>query len=164
MVPSRAAGGNCRRAVHCGCSSLPGRLYGGGTAPRRRFPRQEAGRWRQPWTELSQQRWRQNRGVAGCEGGPHGRWAVLEALAVRGARFLLRAALQLDGKRRRRGQLNPVAPGQLFHVVDSLSKRRFLVDTGAAYSIFPHTSPEQPSGPALQGPGGREGVADTYWR
>jgi hypothetical protein len=52
-------------------------------------------------------------------------------------------------------QLNAVAPGQLFHVVDSLSKRRFLVDTGAAYSIFPHTSPEQPSGPALQGPGGQ---------
>jgi hypothetical protein len=63
--------------------------------------------------------------------------------------------VQLDGKRRRRGQLNAVAPGQLFHVVDSLSKRRFLVDTGAAYSIFPHTSPEQPSGLALQGPGGQ---------
>jgi hypothetical protein len=63
--------------------------------------------------------------------------------------------VQLDGKRRRRGQLNAVAPRQLFHVVDSLSKRRFLVDTGAAYSIFPHTSPELPSGPALQGPGGQ---------
>jgi hypothetical protein len=63
--------------------------------------------------------------------------------------------VQLDGKRRRRGQLNAVAPGLLFHVVDSLSKRRFLVDTGAAYSIFPHTSPELPSGPALQGPGGQ---------
>jgi hypothetical protein len=63
--------------------------------------------------------------------------------------------MQLDGKRRCRGQLNAVAPGQLFHVVDSLSQRRFLVDTGAAYSIFPHTSTGQPSGPALQGSGGQ---------
>jgi hypothetical protein len=43
----------------------------------------------------------------------------------------------------------------LFHVVNSLSQRRFLVNTEAAYSIFPHTSKGQPSGPALQGPGGQ---------
>jgi hypothetical protein len=54
-----------------------------------------------------------------------------------------------------RGQLNAVAPGQLLHVIDVLTNRRFLVDTGAAYSIFPHTSSNRPCGPALQGPGGQ---------
>ena len=63
--------------------------------------------------------------------------------------------MQLGGKRPCRGQLNAVAPGQLLHVVDSLTKRRFLVDTGAAYSIIPHSSTDHPVGPALQGPGGQ---------
>jgi hypothetical protein len=58
-------------------------------------------------------------------------------------------------QRRRQGQLNAIAPGQLLHVVDMLTNRRFLVDTGAAYSIFPHVSAQLPSGPALQGPGGQ---------
>jgi hypothetical protein len=51
--------------------------------------------------------------------------------------------------------LNAIAPGQLLHVTDILSNRRFLVDTGAAFSIFPHISPDRPCGPALQGPGGQ---------
>jgi len=34
--------------------------------------------------------------------------------------------------------------GTLFHVVDELSGKRFLVDTGAACSVLPHTSSQQP--------------------
>jgi len=34
--------------------------------------------------------------------------------------------------------------GTLFHVVDELSGKRFLVDTGAARSVLPHTSSQQP--------------------
>ena len=43
---------------------------------------------------------------------------------------------------------------QLVYVTDQLSKRCFLVDTGAAFSILPHRSSTQPSGPALIGPNG----------
>ncbi len=61
----------------------------------------------------------------------------------------------MAGKRRCRGQLNAVAPGELFHLVDELSARQFLVDTGASYSIFPHVSSAPASGPVLKGPGGQ---------
>ncbi len=44
------------------------------------------------------------------------------------------AALQL-GKLVSRGRLNAVAPGPLVHIENQLSKRRFLVDTGASFSI-----------------------------
>jgi hypothetical protein len=42
----------------------------------------------------------------------------------------------------------------LVHVLDQVSKRRFLVDTGASYSIFPHWSSSPPTGPLLAGPSG----------
>jgi hypothetical protein len=42
----------------------------------------------------------------------------------------------------------------LVHVVHQLTGRRFLVDTGAAFSIFPHQSSASPSGPLLS-PSGR---------
>ena len=58
------------------------------------------------------------------------------------------------GKLRARGLLNAVAPGRLVHVVDTSTNRRFLVDTGAAYSIFPHFSSSPPRGPSLAGPAG----------
>jgi hypothetical protein len=38
------------------------------------------------------------------------------------------------------GRLNAVISGSLVHLVDQLSNRRFLVDTGASYLIFPHQS------------------------
>jgi hypothetical protein len=41
------------------------------------------------------------------------------------------------------------------HLKDDISNRRFLVDTGAAFSVFPHSSEEPPSGPRLKGPAGR---------
>ena len=62
-------------------------------------------------------------------------------------------AMQL-GKLGRRGLLNAVAPGQLVTVTDQSTNRRFLIDTGAAYSIFPHHSKDPPNGPSLSGPGG----------
>jgi hypothetical protein len=36
-------------------------------------------------------------------------------------------------------------------IVEQLSNMRFLVDTGASYSIFPHQSSSPPSGPRLRG-------------
>ena len=41
------------------------------------------------------------------------------------------------------------------HIVDQLTGRRFLIDTGASYSIFPHRSTSPPSGPLLTGAGGQ---------
>ncbi len=41
-------------------------------------------------------------------------------------------------------------------VVQSLTGTKFLVDTGASYSIFPHKSRRPPSGPRLRGPGGQD--------
>ncbi len=54
----------------------------------------------------------------------------------------------------RRGRINAVAPGRLVHIVDETSERRFLVDTGAAYSIFPFSSPGKQSGLCLTGADG----------
>jgi hypothetical protein len=59
------------------------------------------------------------------------------------------------GKLDRQGRLNDVVPGSLVHIVDQLSNRRFLVDTGVSYSIFPHTSAATPSGPKLRGAAGQ---------
>ncbi len=62
--------------------------------------------------------------------------------------------MQLGGKLTQRGFLNAVTPRRLVHVLDQLSNRRFLVDTGASYSIFPHSSSSPPTGPLLAGPSG----------
>jgi hypothetical protein len=40
--------------------------------------------------------------------------------------------------------------GRLFFATDSISGKRFLVDTGASFSIVPHRSSSRPSGPALR--------------
>jgi hypothetical protein len=69
--------------------------------------------------------------------------------------YILHAPLQLAGKWRHRGQLNAVAPGELLHLSDELSGPRFLVDTGASYSIFPHQPSHPVCGPVLKGPGGQ---------
>jgi hypothetical protein len=52
------------------------------------------------------------------------------------------------------GRINAVAPGRLLHIVDESTQRGFLVDTGAAYSIFPFSSPGKQSGPRLTGADG----------
>jgi hypothetical protein len=54
---------------------------------------------------------------------------------------------------RRRGQLNPL--GGLIFLQDSVSKQQFLVDTGAAVSVFPHRSSAATSGPLLAGADGK---------
>jgi hypothetical protein len=59
------------------------------------------------------------------------------------------------GKLGRQGRLNAVVPGSLVHIVDQLSNRRFLVDPGASYSIFPHSSAATPSGTKLRGGAGQ---------
>jgi hypothetical protein len=64
------------------------------------------------------------------------------------------APVQL-GKLACRGLVNAVSPGGLVHVVDQLSNRRFLVDTGAVFSVFPPSSPRPPDGPALAGAAGQ---------
>jgi hypothetical protein len=55
------------------------------------------------------------------------------------------------GKLAFRGLVNTVSPGQLVHIVDQHSHRHFLVDTGAAFSVFPPSSTSPPCGPALAG-------------
>ncbi len=66
----------------------------------------------------------------------------------------MRTALHV-GKLVRQGRLNAVVPGSLVHIVDQLSNRRFIVDTGTSYSIFPHSSAATPSGPKLRGAAGQ---------
>jgi hypothetical protein len=67
----------------------------------------------------------------------------------------MQSPLHLDGKLGSPGRLNAVAAGQLIHMLDQVSNRRFLVDTGASYSILPHRSSLPASGPKLYGPAGQ---------
>ncbi len=53
-----------------------------------------------------------------------------------------------------------IAPGQLVYITDQLTQRRLLVDTGAAYSVIPHSSTSLPNGLALAGATGRP---IPYW-
>jgi hypothetical protein len=53
----------------------------------------------------------------------------------------------------RRGQLN--ALGGLIFLQDSVSNQQFLVDTGAAVSVFPHRSSAASLGPLLSGGDGK---------
>ncbi len=55
----------------------------------------------------------------------------------------------------RRGVVAAVRPGRLFFISDSTSQRRYLVDTGSAFSIMPWQSSAPPSGPSLSGADGR---------
>jgi hypothetical protein len=95
-------------------------------------------------------------GAGGFQGGQAGRRPLHQALEIWRGRLFLRAALQLAGKGRCRGQLNAVVPGELLHLTDSLTGRSFLVDTGASFSIFPHLSADPGSGPALRSLSGPE--------
>ncbi len=72
--------------------------------------------------------------------------------------FLLRSqgkvmpgSLHLVRKLGGRGRLNAVAARQLIHMVDHISNRGFLVDTGASYSILPHRPSLPAAGPKLFG-------------
>jgi hypothetical protein len=72
---------------------------------------------------------------------------LLFPLGVRGERPPLCQALFLAGKLVRGMRINTVAPGRLVHILDESTQRRFLVDTGAAYSTLPFSPPA--SSPAL---------------
>jgi hypothetical protein len=61
----------------------------------------------------------------------------------------------LLGKLKYQGRLNAVVPGDLIYVNDTVSKRRYLVDTGASFSVLPYFSNRPPTGPRLAGPNGR---------
>ncbi len=80
------------------------------------------------------------------------RLVVLVPSHLRGPGQRLQAALSVDdGKLASRGRLTAIASGRLVHV----SKRQFLCDTIASYSVFPFRSTEPPSGPSLTGPDGQ---------
>ena len=48
----------------------------------------------------------------------------------------------------------PATPARLAHAVDQMSGIKFLIDTGAAYSVIPHQSSTPARGPPLRGAGG----------
>ena len=66
----------------------------------------------------------------------------------------MHSPLQLVGKLAPPARINAAAAGQLVYLVDQLTGRRFLVDTGASFSLLPHQSKAPPSGPQLTGPAG----------
>ena len=69
----------------------------------------------------------------------------------------------LAGKLVVQGQVATVAPGQLLYVTDAVSLKRFLVDTGSSYSIYPFKPSacvSKPTGPMLELP--NKQVVPTY--
>ncbi len=63
-------------------------------------------------------------------------------------------ALHVAEKLSSQGPINAISPGTLLHVQDLTTGVRFLVDTGAAFSVLPFSSTSTPTGPALKGPNG----------
>ena len=57
-----------------------------------------------------------------------------------------------EGKLKALARLNAAATGELLYLTEQQSGRRFLVDSGASFSILPFTSTSPPSGPRLIGP------------
>ena len=67
----------------------------------------------------------------------------------------MRAPLPSGGKLRTPARLNAVAAGMLVHITDQLTDGRYLVDTGASFSLVPHRSTKPPARePRLTGPNG----------
>ena len=62
-------------------------------------------------------------------------WPLLLPLELRGEGHQVQWPVQLGGKLAHWGFLNAVTSGRLVHVLDQISNSRFLVDTGASYSI-----------------------------
>jgi hypothetical protein len=84
---------------------------------------------------------------------PH--FYVLLPRQIRRAGQTLPGGVCLAGKLGHRGVVAAVRPGRLFFVTDSTSQRRYLVDTGSAFSIMPWQSSAPPSGPSLASADGR---------
>ncbi len=51
--------------------------------------------------------------------------------------------------------MSAVCPGRLFYITDSVTSRRYLMDTGSAFSIMPWESSDTPVGPTLTAADGR---------
>ncbi len=107
--------------------------------------------------------WRRRRGIQRqrqhslpCRAGSGGIRPILQALLLRSCCQGLHQALQLVGKLELPEWLNAVAPGLLVYINDQLIGRRFLVDTGAAFSILPHQSSKPAAGQGLVGPNGSD--------
>ena len=65
----------------------------------------------------------------------------------------LQAPLPMGGKLTAPARLNAVAAGMLVHITDQLTDWRYLVDTGASFSLVPHRSKDPPAAkPRLTGP------------
>ena len=64
--------------------------------------------------------------------------------------------MYVAGKLSSQGPINAIAPGVLLHVQDAATGVLFLIDTGAAFSEIPLSSPLPPSGPVLRGPNGMD--------
>ena len=63
---------------------------------------------------------------------------LLSPLSVRGQDAALQAPLPGGGKLTTPARLNAVAAGTLVHIIDQLTDRRYLVDTGASFSLVPY--------------------------
>jgi hypothetical protein len=83
--------------------------------------------------------------------GKDGDQAVPLPLLLRSQGKVMPGSLHLVRKLGGPGRLNTVAAGQLTHMLDQISNRRFLVDTGASYSILLHRSSLPAAGPKLFG-------------
>jgi hypothetical protein len=81
---------------------------------------------------------------------------LLVTLHVRRQSQEVQAALRQGGKLNVPARLNAVDAWMLVHVQCQLTGRRYLVDTGATFSLIPHKSSEpQARHPRLIGPGGQ---------
>ena len=67
----------------------------------------------------------------------------------------MRGRLFLPGKRRRRQRRQLNALGGLIYLRDCPSGTKYLVDTGAAISVLPHSTGEPSSGPPIVGADGK---------
>jgi hypothetical protein len=97
---------------------------------------------------------RQQQCALPCRTSSSGFWLMLQPFRLGAEGQELHQALQLVGKLKILGQLNTVAPGLLVYINEQLSGRRFLVYTGAAFSILPHHSSDPATGQGLVGPSG----------
>ncbi len=76
---------------------------------------------------------------------------MTESSPVRAARRIPATGRETDYLER----VIAIAPGLLVHIVDELTGRAHLVDTGAIYNIFPHHSSSLQSEPLLTGRRGK---------
>ena len=67
-----------------------------------------------------------------------------ETLLLRAHGARVQGPLPVGGKLKTPARLNAVAAGMLVHIKDQLTDWRYLVDTGASFSLVPHHSKDTP--------------------